>query len=275
LVDGSGRQLPLEVRPAAASPGAIPAVAAARPAFLVDGDAAQARAERELWKGLESPGDGFLDRWINRPLSRILTRFLVHTPISPNAITVLGTLVGLAGAALIAEGSHSLAVLGALLFQLSAAIDCADGDLARLLFKESRLGKWLDLILDNLVHLAIFAAFAAHALKGPEPGPVIWLAASTSVGGLISLALVIRGMRLEAHRQDPRLQALFSRITNRDFSFFVILFTALDRPTWFLWPGAILAHVFWIGLLCAQSERLRRVLGSALWRRSLGKVEGS
>jgi phosphatidylglycerophosphate synthase len=275
LVDGAGRGLALEVRRAGVPDSVVPPVAASRPAFLVDDDAALARAERELWDGLESPSDGLLDRWINRPLSRYLTRFLVHTPVTPNAITVLGTLVGLAGAALIAAGSHLLAVLGALVFQLSAAIDCADGDLARLLFKESRLGKWLDLILDNLVHLAIFAALAAYALKAPAPGPAVWLAASTAAGALVSLAVVIRGMRLADQRQDPRLRALIAKVTNRDFSFFVILFTTLDRPLWFLWPGSILAHVFWIGLLCAQSERLRQVPGSDPLRRSLGEVEGT
>ena len=275
LVDGAGRGLPLEVRRAGVSATDAPPVAAARPAFLVVGDAGLARAEREIWDGLESASDGFLDRWINRPLSRYLTRCLIHTPVSPNSITVLGTLVGLAGAGLIAAGSHLLAVLGALVFQLSASIDCADGDLARLLFKESRLGKWLDLILDNVVHLAIFAALAAYALKAAAPGPAVWLAASTAVGALLSLAVVIRGMRLSDQREDPGLRVLIAKVSNRDFSFFVILFTVLDRPLWFLWPGSILAHVFWIGLLCAQSERLRRFFGSEPLRRSLGEIEGT
>jgi len=82
-------------------------------------------------------------------------------------------------------------------------------------------------------------------------------------------------MRLADERQDPRLRALIAKVTNRDFSFFVILFTVLDRPLWFLWPGSILAHVFWLCLLCAQSERLRRLPGSDPWRRSLGEVEGA
>ena len=61
--------------------------------------------------------------------------------------------------------ANSAPGLAALLFQLAAVIDCSDGEVARLTFTDSPFGAWLDITLDNLVHMAIFVAiWAAHVV---------------------------------------------------------------------------------------------------------------
>ena len=46
---------------------------------------------------------------------------------------------------------------GAALFQLQSIVDGVDGELARLLHKESRFGFWYDVGVDNVTHMAVFA----------------------------------------------------------------------------------------------------------------------
>ena len=53
----------------------------------------------QLLRSLENPCDGLVDTWVNRPLSRLMTRALVGTGISPNAVTLISFLVGLVGVA--------------------------------------------------------------------------------------------------------------------------------------------------------------------------------
>ena len=112
--------------------------------------------------------DGIVDRYVNRKFSRILTPFFIKLGISPNAITIISMLIGLGGAACFAVGSYKLGIIGALLFQLSVIVDCCDGEVARLTFTESPFGQELDIIADNVVHMASFAGIAwGGYLQGP------------------------------------------------------------------------------------------------------------
>jgi phosphatidylglycerophosphate synthase len=253
LVAPDGRPLPLVCEPGGA--GVPQALRAESPCFLVTDEASRARAERLLWASLASPADGFADRFLNRPLGRIFAKLFARTPVTPNQITVAGTLLGLFGAALIAMGSSSAAVLGAVAFQLSAAIDCADGEIARVLFKESPLGKWLDLVLDNVVHVAIFAAIAAHWLRAGGPAPLaIGLGVSSVLGAAAAFAVVARGTRSEA-AGNGRLAALIDRMTNRDFSLLVLALAIAGRLEYFLFLAGTLSHAFWVAALRLQLSR--------------------
>ena len=150
LVSAEG--VPLPVRMTVEHPK--PVVAGPVATLILDA-ASAAEAERKLWASLTSTADGLVDRFFNRPLGRPLSKLLVRTPISPNQVSIVSILIGLASAWFFARGNF---VTGALVFQLCAIIDCVDGDLARALFKQSRLGKWLDLGGDQVVHFSVFAA---------------------------------------------------------------------------------------------------------------------
>ena len=97
-------------------------------------------AEWALLRSLKGGLEGYVDRHFNRKCSQWITQFLVHTPLTPNAVTYLATVVGLLAAGAFAMGGYTAGVLGALLFQLSAILDCCDGEVARLKFLESRFG---------------------------------------------------------------------------------------------------------------------------------------
>src|SRR5262249_58460583 len=77
-----------------------------------------------------NPRDGYLDRLVSRRLSPVVTRLLLPTPVTPNAVTVFGTPVGVAGGALIGSAGTAGIVAGVLCLLASRVLDCSHGELA-------------------------------------------------------------------------------------------------------------------------------------------------
>src|SRR4030095_3537142 len=98
---------------------------------------------------------------------------------SPSQVSIVSTLIGISSGWFFAAGSF---VSGALLLQLSAIIDCVDGDLTRVLYKESRLGKWLDLVGDQFVHVAVFTGIGFGVARNNPASPALALAISAALG---------------------------------------------------------------------------------------------
>ena len=227
-------------------------------------DAASARAaERALWASLTSSADGLVDRVFNRPCGRLLSKVLIHTSVSPNTVSLASILIGVVAAGGFALGDYRSAVVAAILFQISAIVDCVDGDLARVLFKESPLGKWLDLVGDQVVHVSVFAGIAAGLLHGGEVPAARWLGVSAVAGALLSFVVVLRGMRLPADNQNRSLQKLIDTATNRDFSVLVLVLACFHRLEWFLWMAAIGSHLFWMTALALQFRSRNKVDAAA------------
>lgn len=209
-----------------------------------------ARATTSLWGSITGGSDGWVDRWFNRPVGRPLSRLLVHTPVTPNVISVGASLMGLLAAGLFAVGRPEWAVAAALVFQVSAIVDCVDGDVARAVFKETAMGKWLDLVGDQVVHVGVFAGIAVGlARRWGEIWP-LWLGLSAGMGAVLSFWVVLRRMR-EAERRGGgtgRMQRVLDAVTNRDFSVLVLGLAMVDRLEWFLWMAGLGSHAFWMGL---------------------------
>ena len=221
-------------------------------------NAASAReAERKLWQSLGSSADGLVDTFFNRPVGRVLSKILVHTAVSPNAVSVASIAIGVASAPLFATGHF---VRGALVLQLCAVIDCVDGDLARALFKQSPLGKWLDIGGDQVVHFAVFLGIGLGVARNYPHVPALALGISAAIGVLLSFPVIIRGLRQPAEQRGYILQKLMDSTANRDFTVLLLMLALIGRMDLFLWMAGIGIHVFWIALLVLQgaSERGRR-----------------
>jgi phosphatidylglycerophosphate synthase len=95
-----------------------------------------------------------IDVWVHRPLAYLLARAAYPTPVSPNAITFMSIVFGLAaGASLVGAFPHHMQIGGACIF-LSAVFDCADGQLARMRKTSSAFGRMLDGAADLVVACA-------------------------------------------------------------------------------------------------------------------------
>jgi phosphatidylglycerophosphate synthase len=227
-------------------------------ARIVENQTDARAAERALWATMWSSADGFVDKVFNRPVGRFLSKLLIFTPISPNMISIASIIIGVIAALFLAEGSFQMTMIGAILFQLSAIIDCVDGDIARILFKESPLGKWIDLAGDQIVHVSVFAGIAFGVLRNGGDRETLWLGVSAVLGALLSFAVVLRGMKQPA---DPtgRLQKLIDGATSRDFSVIVLVLAFAQKLSWFLWMAGIGSHAFWLTALGLQFASNRQI----------------
>jgi phosphatidylglycerophosphate synthase len=100
-------------------------------------------------------------------LARRLIMPLVDTRVTPNHLTTVRLLIGLAGALCLARGGYGWTNLGAFFIILSNFIDHTDGELARVSGKSSRIGHFYDLASDALVTVLLFGGIgygvqAAH-----------------------------------------------------------------------------------------------------------------
>ncbi len=94
-------------------------------------------------------------------LSRVLdpmARALLRAGVTPNAVTVAGTVGVLAGAAIFAVRGQLIAAT--VVITLCALLDVLDGVMARLRGTASRFGALLDSTMDRLADGAIFGALA-------------------------------------------------------------------------------------------------------------------
>lgn len=242
--------------------GTLPSLRASAAACAVADARDLPAASQRLWASLTSSSDGFVDRWFNRPLGRPLARWLVRTPVTPNLISLVSIAIGVAAAWFFAQGAGSSAILGAILFQVSAIIDCVDGDVARAVFKESPWGRWLDIVGDQVVHAAVFGGIALGLYRMGNDTLVLWLGASAMAGALIAFGVVMRGLR-QGEREGSALQRLIDATTNRDFSVLVLGLAVAEELTWFLWMAAIGSHLFWIATLALQWRKPQRESSAA------------
>ena len=147
-----------------------------------------------LRKPLGRNADGVTAYLINRPLSLIMSRRLVSTAVTPNQITTIGLVMGLAAAALAATGTWVWLVLAGFLLQFSSILDGVDGELARLRLTTSVSGEWFDTICDDVINLSfMFALGLASSTRLHASWPTI-MASFSSIFGALLIASMYRDL---------------------------------------------------------------------------------
>ena len=141
-------------------------------------------AHRLLYGLMVKRQDNAISRYVFRPLARRMTMLFVHTPITPNMLTVLvAVMVGVA-CWLTATPDPRLVLLGAVIQVSSCYFDCCDGEIARLKLMSSKFGAWLDTIVDELSTIGYMVACGWHChLYWGHPGWDMW-----TVGIVVGLA---------------------------------------------------------------------------------------
>lgn len=100
--------------------------------------------EKRFLRASGKSQDGLVSRFINRPISREVSRVLLRTPITPSAWTLAIFSLPLAGAAFLVHGDYISVILGLCFFQLYSILDGCDGEIARAKYLESPRGRQLD-----------------------------------------------------------------------------------------------------------------------------------
>lgn len=105
----------------------------------------------QIRKNLSEP----LVRWIQEPAARPLVYAFKETPVTPNQVTALSALLGIAAAYCFSFGDARSMIQGGIIFELSRILDSVDGELARAKGMASEWGRIVDGIGDYVSSIAI------------------------------------------------------------------------------------------------------------------------
>lgn len=167
-------------------------------------------------------------RKVSRGIVQPLASFLSRLGFSANAVTILGCLMNVAVAAVLATGRLRL---GGVLLIAAAGIDGLDGSLARLNGRPTRFGAFLDSVLDRVSESAILLGLAWWYLG--QPGITEELLVYIAIAG----SLMVSYVRARAEGIGvPCKVGLFTRV-ERSILLIAALILGLTVPA--LWIMAV------------------------------------
>jgi len=97
-----------------------------------------------------------LDLIFYRPVALGFVKLIYRLPITPNQVTFLSLLAGLASAYCFSLGTPEQFAAGGIWYAVANMLDCADGQLARLQNSGTPLGRLVDGVVDWIISVAIF-----------------------------------------------------------------------------------------------------------------------
>jgi CDP-L-myo-inositol myo-inositolphosphotransferase len=161
-------------------------------AILLDNPA---EAARQVLRETSKPSDGLVSRHLNRPISRVLSGWLLHWGgVRPGHATVLTALTAAAMFLSLAHGTPLGLALGCLLFHAASIVDGLDGEIARATYRSSAKGAALDTAVDMTSNL-LFAIGLTVGLTRLYGDAYLTLGVFSSAGlfvGIVSMALLAK-----------------------------------------------------------------------------------
>lgn len=200
-----------------------------------------------------------------RHFSRPLTHLLVRLPITPNQITTVSLILGVAGCLLLISPEFEAKLTGALLFFISYIFDNCDGEVARHKNLVSKFGENYDTCVDWIVNSGFFVALGYGVAQETSNDLWLWLGLAGGAGGTINYVITL--FSTTENSESPTESApptklkeyiiyIFRELFRADFCFIVLALIPFDA-VWLLLPaGAIGAQIYWL-LFLISPERSR------------------
>jgi phosphatidylglycerophosphate synthase len=145
-----------------------------------------------------------VDVYFYRRVGYLIARAARVLRLSPNAVSVVAAIVGVAGGALLASPALALAGVGLLI--LHGAIDSADGQLARMTGQVSEFGRVLDGVSGYVTHVAVYLAILVSIVR---QGGSAWMLGFTVVAGVCT---AIQAQMYDYHRTAYAAFAIKGRV---------------------------------------------------------------
>ena len=165
-----------------------------------------------------SETDDPFDVFVYDPLAIRLTTLFIRMKWSPNAVTLLSLVFGVAGAALLYPQKVGLNLLGVALIIFAAVLDCSDGQVARLCHSGTPFGRVLDGAVDMANYLAIYLALGFRLMgESFSVTPTVILHVSWYIWIVIALALVCHSSQARKADYYRGLHLYFLKGTNDNY----------------------------------------------------------
>ncbi len=111
----------------------------------------------EFKTSLKHPSvEEIIDLYFFRPIAFVIVKLLHPLPITPNQLSLLSILVGIASGIFFAQGTHSNFIYGGLFYALAHTLDCCDGMVARIKKNGTLTGRIIDGFADYTSATAVF-----------------------------------------------------------------------------------------------------------------------
>ncbi|WP_183725071.1 MULTISPECIES: CDP-alcohol phosphatidyltransferase family protein [Paraburkholderia] len=205
-------------------------------------------------------------RWLVTPL--------VPTRVTPNHLTTLRLLIGLAGAFYLARGDFLHVNIGAFLIVLSNFVDHTDGELARISGKTSRIGHFYDLAADAATTILLFLGmgYGLGVAAGSGASAAEWRVSPAVLGGIAGVAVaVIFFLRMRIEEMAGKAgtqQAFVGGFETEDVLYLLPLVTLTGIASPFVVAASIGAPLFAAYVVFDYWRVTRRAVGketSQVW----------
>ncbi|NKB21814.1 MAG: hypothetical protein GKS01_15080 [Alphaproteobacteria bacterium] len=199
-----------------------------------------------------------------RQFSYRLTKLLILLPLTPNHVTALSMLSGLAASWFFAQGTYQDAVIGGALFVLGYTFDNCDGEIARLKNLSSEFGAKFDDVVDWLVDSVFFTALGFGTWVATDNMIWFWCGVAATAGATIDYVVDLFYYAKKSAAEDAEsreeqavvqktpenlidwLILIFHKFSRADFCFIVFALAIFDI-LWLLLPAAAIgAQAYWI-----------------------------
>ena len=160
--------------------------------------------KKKLLQGLRKPVeiDGIICYYLMRPVTLRLTGVLADTFVLPNHVTFLTLLLGLVGVFLVGLGEEGFALVGSGLYFMACYLDCLDGELARIKYKMSYLGAWLDTWSDDVQTFFFIGALGLYLAKVEQSSAMLAVSVFTMTVYALTQGYIYHQLHTVYHTGD-------------------------------------------------------------------------
>jgi hypothetical protein len=123
----------------------------------------------EFRNSLKNPiAEELVDLFLFRPAAFIFVKLLYPLPITPNQVSFLAMIAGIASGILFTGGDRLHFFFGAIFYALANIFDCCDGMIARLKKNGTMTGRIVDGCTDYIIGIAVYGGFAIGLQKAVQ-----------------------------------------------------------------------------------------------------------
>lgn len=206
---------------------------------------------------MSKPQDGFVSRYLNRPISRRISAVLLKFPIHPNTCTLAIFVLSLIACPFLVRGGYVNIIIGAAIFQIYSILDGCDGEIARARGLESKFGERLDNFCDFLASILFILSLGLGLNRAVEGIVCAGLVAVNELSLGVGQSSAAAGADVSDGAYYPRHREMIERsglhnlgplirwiaqLTRRDVVTLLFLILAvLDLAPWILHLWALFA----------------------------------
>lgn len=164
----------------------------------------------------------------------VVGRSLAGLGLTPNALTVIGVVLNIAVAVIIAIGQ---AQVGGALLLVASAFDMLDGAVARATGASSRFGGFLDSTLDRYSEAVVYGGVLIYLLDRPDDAKTGAILVFLASAGALLISYARARAEAAGYTASVGLAARPERVI------LLALCLLISQPLWALWVLAVVTHV--------------------------------